>query len=160
MKNVALPIVLSVIAVSFDAGAQPNERLIAVTHAQILDVRNGSIVSDMHDCRARAHDCVRRYAPPPADADVLDARGRVVLPGLIDAHAHISDIAGARVALLSGVTTARSAGVPMFADVALREMVKAGYLAGPGHPGRRRPPAAALREPAATCSPTLACSSS
>ena len=54
-----------------------------------------------------------------------------MLPGLIDAHAHISDIAAARVALLSGVTTARSAGVPMFADVALREMVKAGYLAGP-----------------------------
>ena len=54
-----------------------------------------------------------------------------MLPGLIDAHAHISDIAAARVALLSGVTTARSAGVPMFADVALREMVKAGYLRGP-----------------------------
>ena len=34
-------------------------------------------------------------------------------------------------ALLSGVTTARSAGVSMYADVALREMVKGGYLAGP-----------------------------
>src|SRR5258706_241509 len=61
----------------------------------------------------------------------VSAGGRTILPGLIDAHAHISDTAAATVALMSGVTTARSAGVPMFADVALREMVKSGYLAGP-----------------------------
>ena len=131
MKNVALPIVLSVIAVSFDAGAQPNERLIAVTHAQILDVRNGSIVRDgTVVVRGRTIVSVGT-ATPPAGAEQIDARGRFVLPGLIDAHAHISDLAGARAALLSGVTTARSAGVPMFADVAIREMVKGGYLAGP-----------------------------
>jgi imidazolonepropionase-like amidohydrolase len=104
---------------------------IAITHAQLLDVRTGSIQPDVTIVvRGRTIASVGS-APPPAGADIVDVRGRTVLPGLIDAHAHISDIAGAKVALLSGVTTARSAGVPMFADVALREMVKSGYLAGP-----------------------------
>jgi imidazolonepropionase-like amidohydrolase len=120
-------------AIAFEAGlaSQTPSRAVAITHARLFDVRNGSIQPDMTIVvRGRTIASVGT-SPPPANADVLDARGRVVLPGLIDAHAHISDIAAARVALLSGVTTARSAGVPMFADVALREMVKAGYLAGP-----------------------------
>ena len=120
-------------AIAFEAGlaSQTPSRAVAITHARLFDVRNGSIQPDMTIVvRGRTIASVGT-TPPPADADVLDARGRVVLPGLIDAHAHISDIAAARVALLSGVTTARSAGVPMFADVALREMVKAGHLAGP-----------------------------
>ena len=44
----------------------------------------------------------------PAGATVVDLNGRYVMPGLIDAHVHISDFAAARRALTSGVTTARS----------------------------------------------------
>ncbi len=40
----------------------------------------------------------------------IDLRGRVVLPGLIDAHAHIASPDAARRALESGVTTARVLG--------------------------------------------------
>jgi imidazolonepropionase-like amidohydrolase len=132
MKHIVLPIVLSLSAAVISLGARQNPpRLLAITHAQILDVRDGSLLRDgTVVVRGRTIVSVG-VAAPPAGAELVDARGRVVLPGLIDAHAHISDLAGAKAALLSGVTTARSAGVPMFADVALREMVRSGYLAGP-----------------------------
>jgi imidazolonepropionase-like amidohydrolase len=106
-------------------------RPIAITHARVLDVRTGDLRSEVTVVVQGRTIASIGPLPAPAGAEVLDARGRTVVPGLIDAHAHISDLAGARTALLSGVTTARSAGVPMFADVALRDMVKAGYLAGP-----------------------------
>lgn len=67
----------------------------------------------------------------PSDATVIDARGRFLLPGLIDAHTHVASLASARRALESGVTTIRSASVPAFQDVALREAVKQGAIAGP-----------------------------
>ena len=42
--------------------------------------------------------------PVPHDADVVDAQGATLLPGLIDAHVH-TDTAGLRMALQFGVTT-------------------------------------------------------
>src|SRR4051812_20805705 len=109
----------------------PPVRMTAITHAQLLDVKTGSIQRDVTIVIRDRTIVSVGSAAPPAGSTVVDARGRTILPGLIDAHAHISDTAAAKVALMSGVTTARSAGVPMFADVALREMVKSGYLAGP-----------------------------
>jgi imidazolonepropionase-like amidohydrolase len=70
-------------------------------------------------------------APPPAGARVVDLGRRWVLPGLIDAHVHIANLAQMRAALESGVTTARSAGVSSYVDVGLRELVKRGHLPGP-----------------------------
>jgi imidazolonepropionase-like amidohydrolase len=70
-------------------------------------------------------------AAVPAGARVIDVGGRWVLPGLIDAHTHIATLAAARRALASGVTTVRSAGVPAFQDVALRDLVRAGAVPGP-----------------------------
>jgi imidazolonepropionase-like amidohydrolase len=43
-------------------------------------------------------------APVPHDAEVIDAPGATLLPGLIDAHVH-TDVAGLRMALQFGVTT-------------------------------------------------------
>ena len=50
---------------------------------------------------------------------------------MIDAHTHISSLAAARRALESGVTTVRSASTSNFQDVGIRELVRAGKLAGP-----------------------------
>jgi imidazolonepropionase-like amidohydrolase len=61
----------------------------------------------------------------------IDLRGRFVVPGLVDAHTHISTFAAARLALESGVTTVRSSGVSYYFDVGLRDLVKKGGLAGP-----------------------------
>lgn len=134
MKNPRRPLAVCVAAAlvaALGSVAAQQPRLFAVTHATVLDVRSGSLTTGATVVvRGRTIVSVGTTAPPPG-AEILDVRGKVVLPGLIDAHAHISDLAGAKTALLSGVTTARSAGVPMYADVALREMVRAGYLVGP-----------------------------
>ena len=65
--------------------------------------------------------------PIPAGAQVLDLGGRYLLPGLIDGHVHLASLDQARRALLSGVTTTRSAGGGFFADVGLRELGRLGY---------------------------------
>jgi dihydroorotase-like cyclic amidohydrolase len=50
----------------------------------------------------------------PGDVPVLDGRGRTLLPGLIDAHAHVQTEHGLRNALRFGVTTV----LDMMTDVA------------------------------------------
>lgn len=67
----------------------------------------------------------------PAGLKTLDARGRYVIPGLIDAHVHIATLRAMRTALESGVTTVRSSGVSYYVDVGLRELVKQGNVVGP-----------------------------
>lgn len=62
---------------------------------------------------------------------VIDCEGNFLLPGMIDAHTHIDNLASAKRALESGVTTVRSASVGAYQDVSLRELVKSGNLAGP-----------------------------
>jgi imidazolonepropionase-like amidohydrolase len=76
---------------------------------------------------------------PPADAMVVDGRGKYLLPGFADMHGHLQagagtldDPAGQQLALTlaHGVTVFRSmAGSPT--GVALRERVRAGEVLGP-----------------------------
>jgi imidazolonepropionase-like amidohydrolase len=95
-----------------------NVRTGAVTPRAGLVIRDGKIAAILGDASATG-------------ASVVDAGGRYVIPGLIDAHTHIADFASARRALESGVTTVRSAGVSNYADVGLRELAKKGAIAGP-----------------------------
>ena len=67
----------------------------------------------------------------PDDAVIIDVSGRYLVPGLIDAHVHISDLAAARRALLSGVTTVRSMGVSHFVDVGMRELARTEAIESP-----------------------------
>jgi len=67
----------------------------------------------------------------PAGYEVIDGEGHYVLPGLFDVHTHLGDLASARRALESGVTTVRSASTDAYQDVGFRELVDAGHVAGP-----------------------------
>ncbi|MGH7541452.1 MAG: amidohydrolase family protein, partial [Gemmatimonadota bacterium] len=67
----------------------------------------------------------------PAGARAIDVSGRYIVPGLIDAHVHISDLAAARRALRSGVTTARSMGTSHFVDIGIRELQRRGAAESP-----------------------------
>ncbi len=62
----------------------------------------------------------------PAGATVIDLQGKWLLPGFIDGHVHVSDLAAARRALASGATTVRSQGVAHFLDAGLRDLHRAG----------------------------------
>lgn len=63
--------------------------------------------------------------------EVIDCQGNYAMPGMMDVHTHIDNLESAKRALLSGVTTIRTAGVSAFQDVSLRELAKAGRVAGP-----------------------------
>jgi imidazolonepropionase-like amidohydrolase len=67
----------------------------------------------------------------PDGYDTIDCAGNYLLPGLIDAHTHLDNVGAMQRALDSGTTTVRSASVPAFQDVGLRELVRAGALPGP-----------------------------
>lgn len=72
-----------------------------------------------------------KISDPPKNSIIINVRGRYLLPGLIDAHAHLGSRSDAHRALKSGITTVRSASVNSFKDIVLREMVQKGVLAGP-----------------------------
>lgn len=67
----------------------------------------------------------------PKDYEAIDCQGNYAVPGMMDVHTHIDNLESARRALLSGVTTFRTAGVSAFQDVALRDLAKANRIAGP-----------------------------
>lgn len=69
-------------------------------------------------------------APSPGTR-TIDLRGRFLLPGLIDAHAHILDPASALRALQSGVTTARVLGDEYLRAMGTRDLIRSGHLEGP-----------------------------
>ena len=67
----------------------------------------------------------------PSKYEAIDLEGNYLLPGLFDVHTHIDALDQAERALHSGVTTVRSASVPAFQDVALRELARSGRIPGP-----------------------------
>ena len=106
---------------------------LTIVGARVLDGVGAAVLDDatvvVRDGRIVAIES--GSASTVGDARVIDARGRVLLPGLMDAHSHVNTLDGYRRALESGVTTIRTAGVGGFTDVAMAEMVAAGRLPGP-----------------------------
>ena len=66
-----------------------------------------------------------------APAGAIDLGGRYLMPGFVDAHAHIEDPASAERAILGGVTTARVLGDAYLKGVATRDLIRAGHVPGP-----------------------------
>ena len=104
---------------------------VALVHANVLDVRDGHVTPDATVVLRNGRIESVNTRPAPAGMPTLDLRGKYLLPGLIDAHTHLSTFDEAHRALDSGVTTIRSAGVSNYADVGLRELARAGAIPGP-----------------------------
>ncbi|HLI11754.1 MAG TPA: amidohydrolase family protein [Alphaproteobacteria bacterium] len=118
-------------------------------NALLLDAEAGELIPDRHvlieDGRIRAVDTA---VPKAADADVLDLKGRVLMPGLCDAHVHVTAAtpdfalltrwspsyvavrAGEilHAMLMRGFTTVRDAGG---ADFGLADAIEEGVISGP-----------------------------
>jgi imidazolonepropionase-like amidohydrolase len=106
---------------------------IAITGATILDMTArrpvvGTVV--IVDGRITAVGPSNRVTIP-ADAVVLDATGKFVMPGLWDMHAHFEQVEWGPIYLAAGVTTVRDVGNELDFVVAVRDEVAAGKGIGP-----------------------------
>ncbi len=125
---------------------------VVVRAARMLDVRAGRIVNDAIVV-VQGDRIVQVGGTPPAGASVIDLGQATLLPGLIDAHVHLTGeirpgfelgpvretaadaalhgVVNARKTLLAGFTTVRNVGAPDFTDIALMHAIDRGDIDGP-----------------------------
>jgi len=68
---------------------------------------------------------------PDGEADVIDAGGRFVLPGLVDPHVHVRESRELKLFLAAGITTVRNMNGAFGSALAWRDSLAAGTLVGP-----------------------------
>ncbi len=125
---------------------QAQDRVIAITHGVVIDGNGGVPIEDgTVIIRGEKIEAVGPAASVtvPAGAQVIDARGKSVLPGLADMHVHLTGgWDGVAIDLLSyhrymnsllyaGVTTVMDVGNVQPYVLQLRQEVAAGRLVGP-----------------------------
>lgn len=106
------------------------ENTYVIVNARIVDISTQTISTGsilIHNGKIQG----RGEIEIPDRAQVIDLNGAFIMAGMIDVHTHLDNLAAARRALMSGVTTVRSASVSAYQDVAISEMVYQGSLPGP-----------------------------
>jgi imidazolonepropionase-like amidohydrolase len=135
-------------------GIAQTSRHLVVHAGHLLDVKSGKLLADqtlvIEDGKILSAGSIAE-AKIPADAVRIDLTNSTVLPGLIDAHTHLTmeprfgydrlaisvprealiGARNARLTLLAGFTAARNVGARGFTDVALRDAINAGDVPGP-----------------------------
>jgi imidazolonepropionase-like amidohydrolase len=129
--RIVVVIALALTAMAYPAFAADGPY--ALTNANLFDGVNNAITENVtvliRDGRIERIDT--GDVNVPSDYTVIDVEGNFLMPGMIDVHTHLNTIERAKRALDSGVTTVRVAGVNAYQDIALRELVRSGKLAGP-----------------------------
>jgi imidazolonepropionase-like amidohydrolase len=134
--------------------AQQSSKSIVIRAGRVLDVKTGKMLADqtivIEDGKIVSAG-PSSESKPPANAMLIDLSNATVLPGLIDAHTHLTmdptfgyerlglsipretliGAKNARVTLQAGFTTVRNVGAAGYSDVALRDAINAGDVPGP-----------------------------
>jgi imidazolonepropionase-like amidohydrolase len=144
------------LGVSFgQAASAPSPSVVVVRAGRLLDVRTGK--TQTNQAIVIEGEKIASVGPAaafklPAGATVVELPNATVLPGLIDAHTHLTGdptdfgysglgisvprealigARNARITLDAGFTTVRNVGAGGYSDVALRDSINAGDLPGP-----------------------------
>ena len=144
---------VTLFALITQAVAQQSTQRVVIRAGHLLDVKSGKMLSDQ--AIVIEGDNIVGVGPasatPAADATTINLPNATVLPGLIDAHTHLTfnpsfgyEMLGisiprealigahnARVTLEAGFTTVRNVGARGYTDVALRDAINTGDVPGP-----------------------------
>ncbi|MGW7269684.1 amidohydrolase family protein [Streptomyces sp. NPDC054864] len=114
-------------ATAASEGRRPTGGDLVIEGGTLLDPATGEVTEDavvvMVDGVVRSAGG-RGSAAVPEGAEVLDAHGRWILPGLVEAHIHLNTAAEARDAVQYGATSARSGSTNFYQDIAVRELAR------------------------------------
>ena len=115
------------------SSAQLVTKDLALTHVQVVRVAAQTIDSDATVLISNGKIAAVQSddTPIPDNYEIIDMQGAYLMPGMIDVHTHLASRAAAKIALWSGVTTVRTAGVEAYQDVTLGKLVEGNYLPGP-----------------------------
>jgi len=146
--------IVALLALSAPLVGQQTSRPVALHAGHVLDVKTGKLLSDQTLVIEEGKIVsvgASADTKAPADAVRIELPNATILPGLIDAHTHLTmdpkfgyeelglsipretliGAKNARLTLQAGFTTVRNVGASGYTDVALRDAINAGDVPGP-----------------------------
>ncbi|MBT8221524.1 MAG: amidohydrolase family protein [Bacteroidia bacterium] len=127
-----LVLLCTLFIVQLDAQKVYPDKKYALINAQVVNVVTETITSaSVLVNQGKIEDIGTFDTSELSGYEIIDLENSYLLPGMIDVHTHLNNLEAAGRALISGVTTVRSASVPAYQDVSISRMVIEGHLEGP-----------------------------